>query len=256
MTEPELSDMGKAALVVAGQGRRVVPLEGKRPTLPSWPTKASSDAAVVSGWWRAQPERNIGVVLDDLILLDGDPRNGAPASPADLGLPSTRTHRTGGGGWHLFFALPPDLDDRVLRRYVSQRFPGVDVKAGPGHLAVWPPSVHPGTGETYEVLDDRDPMPLPLGWIASEGLAKVSPRFSLASDDTSGPSGPGGALEAASGAFDVKAIFQGVAAGGRDGVVPVCVLDAREGSARAGGARLDGGGVACDGTAAGRRVPA
>jgi hypothetical protein len=216
MTEPELSDMGKAALVVAGQGRRVVPLDGKTPKLGSWPTEASRDPAVVTRWWRAQPERNIGVVLDDLVLLDGDPRHGAPASPADLGLPVTRTHRTGGGGWHLFFALPPDLDDRVLRRYVTRWFPGVDVKVGSGHLAVWPPSVHPETKVSYEVLDDRDPVPFPLGWMASEGPTKVSPRPSVASDETTGPPGPGGALEAASGSFDTKAIFQGVAAGGRD----------------------------------------
>lgn len=210
MSARPLSPKGEAALAVAEQDRPVVPLDGKKPVLHNWPEEASTDPRQIARWWAAYPDRNIGVTLAGLVNMDGDPRNGAPVSHEELGLPPTRTHRTGGGGWHLFFRLTAGLDITALRAYAKRRFPGVDVKSGPGHQVVWPPSTHPETGAVYEVLDDREPVPFPAEWMTREGVPKASPAPHVASNGATRAPGPPWVP------FDTEGVFRGVAAGERD----------------------------------------
>lgn len=76
----------------------------------------------VAEWSRTRPQANIGIVtgrVSGLAVLDIDPRHGGEESLHALeqspgGLPPTVEARTGGGGRHLYFALPPaTLPNRI-----------------------------------------------------------------------------------------------------------------------------------------------
>ena len=63
------------------------------------------------------------------------------------GLPETALVRTGSGGQHYYFRVPPG---RSIGNAVGLR-PGLDIR-GDGGLVVVPPSVHPYTNREYEWL--------------------------------------------------------------------------------------------------------
>jgi hypothetical protein len=155
---------GRAAEAYAALGFPVVPLHtprpgsgcscraghacpnpGKHPRLASWRELASTDPAEARGWWRRWPAANLGLATGarfDVLDVDG------PSGEAELralvqagvvprGGPLART---GGGGWHLWFA-PTGLGNRGGFR------PGLDWR-GRGGLVVAPPSRHP-SGRCY-----------------------------------------------------------------------------------------------------------
>ena len=171
------------------------------------------------------PDANYGIVTHGLAVLDFDAAKGGLEDKRRMedehgSLPGRR-HLTGKAadgrrGEHVICrqgGTPMTNRNQGLR---LAGYNGVDIRGDGGYI-VGPGSMHP-SGLRYEVAGgDIEPFP---DWLAAlvtgEGPTKVSPRPSVASDETTGPPGPGGALEAASGTFDTKAIFQGVAAGGRD----------------------------------------
>ena len=55
---------------------------GKHPRLVEWQKSASSDPAVIATWWTKWPNANVGLVSDDFLALDVDPRNGGRESLA------------------------------------------------------------------------------------------------------------------------------------------------------------------------------
>ena len=90
-------------------------------------------------------------------VLDIDPRNGGYDSleqlESEIGvMPETLRARTGGGGMHLFFALPAGL---ILKKGpLHKDLPGIDVQAESAQI-VLPPSVHrSGTRYTWETPVD------------------------------------------------------------------------------------------------------
>jgi len=89
-------------------------------------------------------------------------------------LPQTRTHKTGGGGFHLVFQYPVGRD---IRNSTGKIAPGVDVRARGGY-AVWPPS--PG----YEIVDDTPPAEMP------EWLIKACCRPDPGPQPIPGPKAP------------------------------------------------------------------
>lgn len=110
---------------------------------------------------------NIGVMVSaGRMVIDIDPRNGGlesfdrllaeaykdePQAPSldDL-INSTFAVNTGGGGIHLYYALPPGTT--VLGGVKG--YPGVDLKgSSDNHYVVGPGSVHPGTGSLYMVAN-------------------------------------------------------------------------------------------------------
>lgn len=125
---------------------RALPLEGKRPLLPSWPT-VTATPELVEEWWRRWPTANVGVRTGGgLVVIDIDPRHEGDRTPADLerrhgALPVTPEVATGGDGRHLYFRGPEGLPSRDLG-------PGLEVKAE-GRQVVAPPSIHPDTGRPY-----------------------------------------------------------------------------------------------------------
>ena len=119
---------------------------GKHPRNRGGLTNASTDPAVIHGWWTTWPGANIGgrtgVVFD---VCDIDSADGITAVRPLLGADHRMIPlvRTGSGGWHLIFA-PTGLGSRV--RFL----PGVDWR-GAGGYVVLPPSRH-ASGETYRFV--------------------------------------------------------------------------------------------------------
>jgi Bifunctional DNA primase/polymerase, N-terminal len=116
---------------------------GKHPRLAGWTRLASTDPAVVRGWWRRWPDANLALATGrrfDALDLDG--AEGVEAlravlqrDPLDHPGPLART---GGGGWHLLYA-PTGLGNRV------RLLEGVDWR-GRGGLIVASPSRHASGG--------------------------------------------------------------------------------------------------------------
>jgi hypothetical protein len=198
-------DRGRAAQTYAALGFAVVPMHatrpdgsctcvdrvcpdpGKHPRLRGWKRLAASDPAVVGEWWRRWPQANLGLVTGrrfDVLDLDG-PR-GVEALRAALSIAPIEhpgpVARTGGGGWHLLYALT-GLGNRV------GLLPGVDWRGRDG-LIVAPPSQHAsGTRYTWARLLTATLPEVPAG--LGRLLAPPSiPRTTLPPAPT--PTGRGG----------------------------------------------------------------
>lgn len=145
------------ALDYIKRGWSVIPLEpgSKAPAtgLPLYDHLSGEErfgTASAQAWWGGGPTPwGIGIITgrpSGLIVADIDPRN----QGADPGDPGPRV-RTGGGGIHIYFNLPPDMPEP--RCGPSSR-PGIDRKAGGGYV-VAPPSVHPNGGAYVWVTYER-----------------------------------------------------------------------------------------------------
>lgn len=169
-----MSAVLEAALAYAAHGWPVLPVVGKRPSLPDWPSAATTDFATIRGWWAARPTLNVGVLTgprSGLAVVDVDPRHGGTDSLAVLEerigvLPGTVVSLTGGGGLHLLYAHPGVKVTSSAHRLGR----GLDVKAD-GGMIVAPPSVHPETGRPYAWLGevwDRGLAPWPKALLPAD----------------------------------------------------------------------------------------
>lgn len=161
----------ESALTYARLGWRVFPLwpGSKRPVFVGSFYQATTDPARIAAWWRANPAYNIGLATGaGLLALDLDPAHGARPwlqAHADL-LGPTICARSGGGGWHFLYTLPPAV---AIRNSVGRLAPGVDVRGDGGYL-VLPPSRHPN-GRRYAWQPDAAPWQCAPGPLAAPLLA-------------------------------------------------------------------------------------
>jgi len=171
-----------AALDYLRRGWSVIPLQprSKLPLLrwEEYQHRLAGEAELAE-WFYRWPEANIGVItgaISHLTVLDVDPRHGGDESlrrlqEANGPLPLTVEAETGGGGRHLYFALPA-----IPLRSRAGMAPGIDLRAE-GGMVVAPPSIHP-SGAPYRWLPGRDPashVPAALpGWLLD--LAKGEPE--------------------------------------------------------------------------------
>ena len=102
-----------------------------------------------------------------MVVVDVDPAHGGLRSLQDLFkqygrfVDGTRAVRTGGGGWHFYFAHPGTFVKNDTGRRLG---PGIDVR-GDGGYVLAPPSGH-RSGGRYELVDGtKVPAPLP-DWLA------------------------------------------------------------------------------------------
>lgn len=162
--------MIRAALAYAKLLRwRVLPVEprGKRPITNHGVHEATVNEAQIRTWWNYTPQANVaiaagpGVASSEVafFVVDVDVRNGGDQSLAELikawgPLPPTVTARTGGGGWHYLFKLPPGMK---LRGKLAR---GVDL-LGAGRYFLVSPSVHP-SGGVYAWEKDGHPVRTPI----------------------------------------------------------------------------------------------
>lgn len=132
------------------------PKRGKHPRIANWQNDATTDTTQVAAWWSQWPEANIGLLLDGLVVLDVDPKNGGFASLAGLekeygGLQARARQRSGSGGWHYLFE--PCEGVAVARGFR----PGLDLLTGAGCYIVAAPSLH-ASGDRYEWTDEPHPV--------------------------------------------------------------------------------------------------
>jgi putative DNA primase/helicase len=129
-------------------GNRACEHPGKHPRKSGWQTIATTDQRLMG---RFHADSNIGLVTGGgFFVVDVDPRNAGDETLADLErkhgqLPETVRARTGGGGSHIFFRMPPGVSIRC-RSPVSDLTPGIDLKAIGGFI-VAPGSRHISGGE-------------------------------------------------------------------------------------------------------------
>jgi hypothetical protein len=141
---------------------------------------ASNVLDVVDGWWRVNPNANIGLATDDLIVVDVDTRKGGSDTLATLerehgALPATWRSFTGGGGEHVFFHAPDGLR---IKNSVERVGPGIDIRATGGYV-IAPPSLHI-SGRRYawnvDYHPDLTPLAYPPAWLCKlAGDAPPSP---------------------------------------------------------------------------------
>jgi hypothetical protein len=127
-------------------GRAGCERPGKHPRLRHGLTEASTDPQRIEHWWARWPQANVGLrtgfVMD---VADVDSAEGRDGLRHLLGgtLPAGPEVRTGGGGWHYWFA-PLGHGNRV------RLLPGVDWR-GTGGYVIAPPSGH-ARGAAYSWL--------------------------------------------------------------------------------------------------------
>lgn len=154
--------------------------QDKRPVTEHGLKDATQTIQGVREFWTRYPDAGIAVVTDALVVLDFDVAHhgidSLQAIQEKYGvLPITRTHMTGGGGFHYLYRNP---DGRNIRNTVALGgYEGVDLRANGGYIVV-PPSLHP-SGHRYEVTDDSPLAPAPewlveLSTKRTQGTAAVT----------------------------------------------------------------------------------
>lgn len=150
----------QAAREYVKRGWKVFPLKprSKIPLTPRGFHNATIDTKQLEDWWLREPQAGVGIATgspSQLIVVDIDPRNGGTESLMLLeakhgALPETVECVTGGGGRHLYYALPPDVV------YTSAKpWAGIDLKSDGGYVCA-PFTTHE-SGLRYHWKDGHDP---------------------------------------------------------------------------------------------------
>lgn len=130
--------------------------KGKHPLTINGVRDASRDPSLFDQWFKQWPNANLGMALDQLVVVDVDPRNGGDITFEKLvsehgAMPDTWVQRTGGGGNHYVFKARPGVT------YRGAIGAGVDLKHGRNQYIVVEPSIHQA-GNKYVWLDESGPM--------------------------------------------------------------------------------------------------
>jgi hypothetical protein len=143
--------MIRTALQLAKRGLYVFPCvpRDKVPATANGLKDATTDAAVIKQWWRAEPTCNVAVTCgaaSGIFVIDVDGFDGEVAlrkfEAEHHALPETVEAITARGR-RLYFKGP----QTPVRNSVGKVAPGVDVR-GEGGYAIVPPSIHP-SGRPY-----------------------------------------------------------------------------------------------------------
>ena len=162
-------DILSHALDYAGRGWQVLPLrDGKIPRLDGWQHKATTDEDVITRWWEDFPDDNCGVKLgpnSNLIDIECDDEAAEQVLLNLFGddLPFCPIF-AGRRGKHRLFKWRDDLPFPDKNNF---KIGALEFRTGAGNKAaqsVFPPSIHPVTGEPYVWLispDECDPPDIP-----------------------------------------------------------------------------------------------
>jgi bifunctional DNA primase/polymerase-like protein len=178
-----VSELLTAALGYLERGWAVLPVapRGKVPLTRHGLKDATTDRDQVERWWARRPDANIGVATgppSGLLVVDLDGHEGLGSwarLEARYGVTLTLEASTGGGGVHLLYGYPADVD---LGNSAGRLGEGIDTRARGGYVLV-APSVHPsgrryawsGSGETpiapappwlVDLLRPPPPRPVPV----------------------------------------------------------------------------------------------
>jgi hypothetical protein len=164
-----------------GCGTPQCPAPGKHPyasLVPNGLHNATTDADIITRWWTKAPSAHVAIrtgTASGLLVLDLDdrPEDGRDGRSTWLRLladhagtqpPDTVEASTGGGGRHLFFALPDGL---TIASSKDQLGPGVEVKAEGGYVVAAPSGHLSGRAYEWDAAghpDDQPPAPIPA-WL-------------------------------------------------------------------------------------------
>lgn len=157
-------DMLSHALKYASIGWKVFPVNTeKKPLTANGFKDGTTDATTIEQWWKKNPSAGIGVATgftSGIVVLDVDMvKEGAADNlktiVKDRGLfPQTVVARTGGGGYHFYFAHPGEKV-KVANAQNLFGMAGIDIRGDGGYVVV-PPSGHK-SGNFYEWGDDQSP---------------------------------------------------------------------------------------------------
>jgi hypothetical protein len=176
--------LSEAALELAGAGHPVLPLHspfaggctcghrhcsriGKHPRGVYGLKHATTDPEQIACWWHGQPQANIGLRCDGLVVFDLDGpagRRSLREAEWDLGeLPETRGQQSG-RGQHRFYRVAPEVLIGNSTHTLGDP-PGLDLRGGDRGYVVAAPSLH-SSGLPYRWLDPDTPIaPLPQTWL-------------------------------------------------------------------------------------------
>lgn len=151
----------------------------KRPLLFRWSSIAPDDDTITRVF-HDNPGCNVGLRLDQFVVIDCDTwervlwwwENGPPTNFMSYGNPEHRSY---------WYRIDPEDEARPSRR------PGIDVKTGPGHQCVIPPSIHPSGGPYHwlrEPLVETNVVSIPTisGSTVTALLDQISPERGPAGD--------------------------------------------------------------------------
>jgi len=126
---------------------------------------ATTDETTIRRWWAKWPKANIGIATgrqSGIVVIDIDPRHGGDEIWRGLqqkyGKVETWQSLTGGGGTHLIFANPPDIE--IGNATELGGYKGIDLRGNGGYI-VGPGSSH-RSGKNYEWELSSSPGDLPL----------------------------------------------------------------------------------------------
>ncbi len=134
--------------------------------IEAWVSQGNN-VALVTGAVSGVAVIDFDVEKDD----EGNPIEGIDAvlqRVAHMGLPPTVMAETGGGGLHLYFAIP---EGAQIPNSVGKVADKVDVR-GEGGCVVFPGSLHPKTGRVYTWWEGHSPGDVPLAPFPSHLLPK------------------------------------------------------------------------------------
>ena len=127
---------------------------------------ATTAAETITNWWARWPNAGIGWAIPPRgLVLDVDARHRGHESLDELEgqhgkLPRTTASITGGGGLHLLFRTPGDVECRQTAGEIGA---GLDTRTGGKGYVILPPSAH-ASGLRY-TWRDRVPPALAPGWL-------------------------------------------------------------------------------------------
>ncbi len=136
----------------------------KTPAYNGWQTAATRHVETVEALWRGDPDANIGVSTNGMVVVDVDPRHGGEerwrliVEEREMfgdEVPQTLEVRTWSGGRHIYFRAPVDEAGECLKIASSAGSiaPGVDIRAE-GGLVVGPGSFI--NGEEYRIIKGKE----------------------------------------------------------------------------------------------------
>ncbi|HTW87340.1 MAG TPA: bifunctional DNA primase/polymerase [Candidatus Binataceae bacterium] len=139
--------------VIAGKctcRRSKCPSPGKHPRTDHGAKDSTRNERVISDWWRLWPEANIGMTLDQLIVIDVDGGDAWALLQKLMkehgGLSEAPWQTTGrSNGMHIIYGVPAGLSPQ-LRKSIA---PQLEIRTGPHSYVVMTPSLH-ASGKRYQ----------------------------------------------------------------------------------------------------------
>jgi|GEM_PF-1586284 len=183
-----MTKMLEAALEYVKAGFKVLPVNlDKEPLTKHGLKDATMTQQGVREYWGKFPNAGIGLVTDGFIVLDFDYKHNGLVSRVEIeekyGLPQTRIHLTGGGGFHYLYRNPNGI--KIGNTVRLGGYSGVDLRADGGYI-VAPPSPH-SSGNNYQIYDCSPIIPAP-DWLTTMATSKDSKP--LLENDTTGEGTP------------------------------------------------------------------